>query len=221
MNGKDQHGLYDASIEKSSCGVGFITRKDSKQTHQLIRMGNEALCSVPHRGGVSSEGVGDGAGISIDLSLDFFESIVGKSLSPGKFGVGNFFMPNSVSQHQNAKDFVTETLAKHEFNVLAIRDIPVNNSVLRASAVDYQLPIVQWIFERTDLSQNREIEQVAYEALLKIEKRAYLEAEFDGLYPLSLSSKMQVLKGRLSSNEIIPYFVDLSEPIPGLVMVLL
>ena len=212
MNGKDQHGLYDASIEKSSCGVGFITRKDSKQTHQLIRMGNEALCSVPHRGGVSSEGVGDGAGISIDLSLDFFESIVGKSLSPGKFGVGNFFMPNSISQHQNAKDIVTEILAKHEFNVLAVRDIPVNNSVLRASAVDYQLPIVQWIFEQTNLSPKREIEQEAYEALLEIEKRAYLEAEFDGLYPLSLSSKMQVLKGRLSSNEIIPYFADLSEP---------
>ena len=59
MNGKDHYGLYDASLEKSSCGVGFITRKDSKQTNQLIRMGNEALCSVPHRGGVSSEGVGD------------------------------------------------------------------------------------------------------------------------------------------------------------------
>ena len=110
MNGKVHCGLYDASLEKSSCGVGFITRKDSKQTHQLIRMGNEALCSVPHRGGVSSEGVGDGAGISIDLSLDFFESIVGKALSLGKFGVGNFFMPNNSSHHQNAKDFITETL---------------------------------------------------------------------------------------------------------------
>ena len=212
MNGKDHYGLYDASLEKSSCGVGFITRKDSKQTHQLIRMGNEALCSVPHRGGVSSEGVGDGAGISIDLSLDFFESIVGKALSLGKFGVGNFFMPNNSSHHQNAKNFITETLLKHECKVLAIRDIPVNNSVLSTAAIHYQLPVVQWIFERSQPNLGDDIEKVAYNALLEIEKQAYQQAKFDGLYPLSLSSKMQVLKGRLSSHEIIPYFSDLSDP---------
>ena len=85
MGSKGQLGLYDPNYERSSCGVGFITRKDSKQTHHLITLGHEALCSVPHRGGMSSEGVGDGAGISIDLSQDFFESIVGKPLSKGLF----------------------------------------------------------------------------------------------------------------------------------------
>jgi glutamate synthase (NADPH/NADH) large chain len=65
-------GLYDHSHEKSSCGVGFITRKDSTQSHDLLLLGHQALCSVPHRGGMSSEGVGDGAGVSVDLSINFF-----------------------------------------------------------------------------------------------------------------------------------------------------
>ena len=64
--------LFDPSLEKSSCGVGFLTRKDGKQTHELLLKGHEALCAVPHRGDMSSEGVGDGAGVSIDLSIRFF-----------------------------------------------------------------------------------------------------------------------------------------------------
>ena len=75
MGSKGQLGLYDPNYERSSCGVGFITRKDSKQTHHLITLGHEALYSVPHRGGMSSEGVGDGAGISIDLSQDFLSQL--------------------------------------------------------------------------------------------------------------------------------------------------
>src|SRR6218665_2633356 len=90
-------GLYDPALEKSSCGVGFITRKDGKQTIDVLRRAHEALCAVPHRGGMSSEGVGDGAGISIDLSLPFFRRLTGQpGLRPGRFGVGNFFMPRDV-----------------------------------------------------------------------------------------------------------------------------
>ena len=72
-------GLYDPADDKSSCGVGFITRKDGVQTHDVLIKGREALCSVPHRGGMSSEGVGDGGGVSVDLSLRFFRKVTGRS----------------------------------------------------------------------------------------------------------------------------------------------
>ena len=85
--------LYDINLEKSNCGVGFITRKDGNQTHELLKLGHEALCKVPHRGGMASDGVGDGAGISVDLSLNFFEKLTKKKLKKGLFGVGNFFLP--------------------------------------------------------------------------------------------------------------------------------
>lgn len=48
-------------------------------------MAHEALCSVPHRGGMSSEG----AGISVDLSVSFCSKLTGQTLYYGEFGVGN------------------------------------------------------------------------------------------------------------------------------------
>ena len=32
----NQTGLYNHNYEKSSCGVGFITKKDSVQTHEIL-----------------------------------------------------------------------------------------------------------------------------------------------------------------------------------------
>ena len=111
-------GLYDSELEKSSCGVGFITRKDSKQTHDLLLKAHEALCAVPHRGGMSSEGVGDGAGVSVDLSQKFFSKIAGKELERGKFGVGNFFLPNDLTQHSRANELIEEAFQKRNMPIL-------------------------------------------------------------------------------------------------------
>ena len=70
------HSLYDRDFSHDSCGVGFIANKAGKQTHDLMLKGHEALCVIPHRGGMSSEGVGDGAGINMDLSTRFFAKIL-------------------------------------------------------------------------------------------------------------------------------------------------
>ena len=69
--------LYDANFDYSSCGVGFITLKKSKQTHDILKLADEALCKIPHRGGMSSEGIGDGAGVNIDISVNFYKHLTG------------------------------------------------------------------------------------------------------------------------------------------------
>ncbi|MEM9971749.1 MAG: hypothetical protein AAF762_11725, partial [Pseudomonadota bacterium] len=137
------NSLYDPTAEHSSCGVGFLTRKDSKQTHDLLRKGHEALCAVPHRGGMSSEGVGDGAGISVDLSLKFFSRLTSRTLEKGAFGVGNFFLPADASQHERAAALIEAALAEAGFTTLLVRDMPVNNDAIGARAVKWQLPIRQ------------------------------------------------------------------------------
>lgn len=209
-----EFGLYDPGFEKSSCGVGFITRKDGKQTHHILTMGHEALCAVPHRGGMSSEGVGDGAGVSVDLSEDFFRQLTGlKTLKLGEFGVGNFFLPSDDGQHEEAATLIETALADHGFQTLLRRDVPVNNEALRPKAVRHQLPIRQWVFAA---SKNMEAATLSnakvHQALLAIEAVAYTRKELDGLYPLSLSARTQVFKGRLNSYELIPYFEDLQQP---------
>lgn len=206
------YGLYDPSAGSDSCGVGFITRKDGEQTHEILQMAHSALCTVPHRGGMSAEGVGDGAGVNVDLSLNFFRKVTGQPLEAGRFGVGNFFVPKDAELRANAERLVEETLAAHNFPVLMKRDMPLDGSVTRPAALQFQLPIVQWIFAAPqEVTEQLEFERHIYRALLDIEARAFTESEFGGLYPLSLSSRTQVFKARLNSNEVIPYFKDLTD----------
>ncbi|AMT71128.1 GltA [Mycobacteroides immunogenum] len=155
---------------------------------------------------MSSEGVGDGAGVNLDLSLRFFSALTGiPDLRRGEFGVGNFFLPNDPAFHGEAELVIEEALRAQGFTILLARDVPVNNDAIRPAAIKYQLPIRQWVF-RSDS------ERKTHEALMAIESVAYTRPELLGLYPLSLSTHTQVLKGRLNSNEVVPYFSDLSDP---------
>ncbi|MEM6277764.1 MAG: glutamate synthase central domain-containing protein, partial [Pseudomonadota bacterium] len=202
-------GLYDASLEKSSCGVGFLTRKDGKQTHDLLVKGHEALCAVPHRGGMSSEGVGDGAGITVDLSRKFFSKHVGQELELGAFGVGNFFMPADESQHPRAVELIESTLKEWGFEILVSRAVAVNDDKIGPRALKWQLPIQQWIFAAPEGLRGQALDSRIHTVLLEIEAVAYTVPELDGLYPLSLSARVQTFKGRLNSWEVLPYFKDL------------
>ncbi|KNY14224.1 GltA [Shinella sp. SUS2] len=211
---EETFGLYDHAHEKSSCGVGFITRKDGKQTYDVLKKGHEALCAVPHRGGMSAEGVGDGAGVSVDISLGFFRKLTGRDdLEARRFGVGNFFLPNDPAFRLEAESIIEGALAEQGFSLLLTRDVPVDDSAIRPAAIRHQLPIRQWVFACHDeKARQAEFDVRIHKALLAIEARAYTEPQLAGLYPLSLSARTQVLKGRLNSNEVMPYFRDLVNP---------
>ncbi|MGV3549353.1 glutamate synthase-related protein [Rhizobium sp.] len=214
MTGTKGPYLYDLAEDKSSCGVGFITRKDSLQTHDVLKRGHEALCAVPHRGGMSAEGTGDGAGVSVDLSLSFFRKLTGRAdLEPGRFGVGNFFLPADTSQHERAVRLIEDAFAEQGFPILLVRDIPIDDSAIRPAAIRHQLPIRQWVFAAPDaVATLPEFDWRIHKALLAIEAVAYTVPALAGLYPVSLSARTQVLKGRLNSNEVMPYFRDLVDP---------
>jgi glutamate synthase (NADPH) large chain len=206
--------LYNAELSQDSCGVGFITHKQSKQTHDLLVKSHEALCTIPHRGGMSAEGIGDGAGVNIDLSLKFFRKITGNpTLELGQFGVANFFYPEDHAHHDSdANELVERHFNDFKLPIIARRVIPVDNSVLNAAAIKAQLPIEQFVFARPEHLKDAthdEFERHIQAALLDIEVEGFTRDELAGFYPLSMSSRTQVYKGRLNSHEVIPYFIDL------------
>jgi glutamate synthase (NADPH/NADH) large chain len=210
-------GLYDPARESSDCGVGFITRLDGVPTHDVIVRGDEALCSIPHRGGKSAEGVGDGAGVSIDLSVEFFSAITGEELVAGHFGVANCFVPADPDERAAAVQTVTDSIEHEGFALLLVRDVPVDHSVARPEAEQYQLPIVQWVFRAPEGWSRTDVDAAANRALLAVERVSYTQAAearapHAALYPLSLSARTQILKGRLNSGEVISYFRDLTDP---------
>ena len=206
--------LYDENLSQDSCGVGFITHKASKQSHDLLIKSHEALCTIPHRGGMSAEGIGDGAGVNIDLSLKFFRKVTGNNeLELGQFGVANFFFPEDhVKYDATAKQLVENHLKDFNLPIICWRNIPVDNSVLNEASVKAQLPIKQLIFGRPEAlkdASHETFEKHIQVALLTIEAEGFTRHELDGFYPLSMSSQTQVYKGRLNSFEVIPYFIDL------------
>lgn len=206
--------LYDVDFSQDSCGVGFITHKASKQTHDLLAKAHQALCTIPHRGGMSAEGIGDGAGVNIDLSIKFFRKITGiQNLSLGDFGVANFFFPEDHEHYDNAaKKLVEDNLKQFQFPIFKWRDIPVDDNVINAASKKAQLAIKQVIFGRPETLKNvpqDQFEKLIQNALLDIEVEGFTRPELDGFYPLSMSSRTQVYKGRLNSFEVIPYFKDL------------
>jgi len=206
--------LYDENLSQDSCGVGFITHKASKQSHDLLVKSHEALCTIPHRGGMSAEGIGDGAGVNIDLSLKFFRKATSISdLELGQFGVANFFFPEDHVQYDTAAtELVEQHLKDFHLPVITWRNVPIDNTVINEASVKAQLPIKQVVFGRPEFlkdATDQEFENHIQVALLTIEAEGFTRHELDGFYPLSMSSRTQVYKGRLNSFEVIPYFTDL------------
>jgi len=203
--------LFDKNNEHSSCGVGFITNKHSLQTHDLLSHAHQALCMIPHRGGMSAQGIGDGAGVNIDISLDFFRKVTANNaLQLGKFGVANFFYPMDKQQHAQADELIKKVFDEYQFTIEMWRDLPVDLNALNKASQEAQFSIKQLIFHcPTQCKDQDEFEQKIHDALLAIEYPAYTVDALYGLYPMSMSSRTQVLKGRLNSWEVIPYFKDL------------
>jgi len=206
--------LYNKDAEHSSCGVGFITHKHSLQTHELLNLSHQALCKIPHRGGMNAQGIGDGAGVNIDLSVNFYRHLTADTaLEYGRFGVGNFFYPLDKNAHAAAEKIIDDTLREYGLEILLWRDVEVNPTVLNDASAKAQLSIRQVVFScPSTLSTQQEFEALINQAILAIEEPAFQSAHLQGFYPLSLSSYTQVYKGRLNSWEVVPYFKDLQHP---------
>src|SRR5579871_4958937 len=67
-------GLYDPSLEKDACGVGFIANIKGRKSHQIISDALNILCNLEHRGAVGADPrAGDGAGILVQIPHAFFK----------------------------------------------------------------------------------------------------------------------------------------------------
>ncbi|PKF79992.1 glutamate synthase large subunit [Vibrio sp. vnigr-6D03] len=211
---QESRSLYDREHEHSSCGVGFITDKTGEQTHQLLALAHEALCTIPHRGGMNAEGIGDGAGVNIDLSVNFYRFLLNEpTLEKDEFGVANFFFPFDSAQFESAKSLILETLYKYSLKVELWREVPVNPEAVNEASQKVQQAIQQVVFLRGDNQPDAQsFEDQINAALSELESIGFTDSEFEGFYPLSMSSRTQVYKGRLNSGEVVPYFADLTHP---------
>ena len=159
---------------------------------------------------MNSLGVGDGAGINIDLSVEFFSKLTNIELSKGSFGIGNFFMPANTKSINKCKELISYNLRANGLQIKLWRKLPTDAEAVNKSSLAEQQDIYQFIILKPDNISCEKFESKLNTSLLSINKTIYYEKIYSGLFPLSLSSKVQVLKGRLNSGEVIRYFKDLS-----------
>jgi glutamate synthase (NADPH/NADH) large chain len=48
-------GLYDPTLEKDSCGVGFIANIKGSKSHAIVSDALSILCNLEHRGAVGAD----------------------------------------------------------------------------------------------------------------------------------------------------------------------
>jgi glutamate synthase (NADPH/NADH) len=69
-------GLYDPSLDKDSCGVGFVAELSAKPNRKIVTDALEMLVRMAHRGACGCEvNTGDGAGILVGIPHDYFTEV--------------------------------------------------------------------------------------------------------------------------------------------------
>src|SRR6266481_6993953 len=131
-------GLYDLSLEKDSCGVGFIANIKGKKSHQIVSDAINILCNLEHRGAVGADPrAGDGAGILVQIPHKFFVKVADqlgfKLPNPGEYAIGNLFLPRDPDWREVNRDIFVQQVKRAGMTLLGWREVPTGNSTLGVS----------------------------------------------------------------------------------------
>ncbi|MFI3278500.1 MAG: glutamate synthase large subunit [Rikenellaceae bacterium] len=201
-----KQGLYDPAFERDACGVGLLLDVYGKKSHKIIDDGLKILENMIHRGAEGADpATGDGAGIMIQVPHEFI-LLQGIAVpEKGRYGTGLVFIPNSETECERVIASMKECAAQEGLELIAVRDVPVDNSMLGEGALAVE-PITKQIVVVEKSTSELTLDVRLYRARRRMEKAN------PGTYVVSLSTKNMVYKGMLSSDQLRHYFLDLSNP---------
>jgi glutamate synthase (NADPH/NADH) large chain len=213
-------GLFDPSLEKDSCGVGFIADIKGRPSHQIVKDGLTILLNLEHRGAVGADPrAGDGAGILVQKPHKFFVRCakeLGFALPErGQYAVGFLFMPNDTEWREKIQKIYEEQAALEGMKVLGWRDVPTDNSTLGESVKPTE-PRHQQVFiaRGAKIKNEDEFERRLYILRKAISGILYgmRERKGSGYYPVSISCRTVVYKGMFLADQLGTYYPDLRDP---------
>ena len=213
-------GLYDPENEHDSCGVGFVAHIKGVPSHQILQDAYHINSRMDHRGGCGfEENTGDGAGILTALPFSFFAEVaaeIGLKLpAPGKFAVGNIFLPQDEAERAICMSNIEAIIAEEHQTFLGWRDVPVDADKADVGpAARAAQPVIKQLFIGSTTEQER------FDRTLYIIRRRFTERlrrelvleESHLLYACSLSSSVIVYKGMLTPSQLFPFYLDLDDP---------
>ncbi len=206
-------GLYDARFEHDACGVGLLVNVRGVKSHQLVEKGLQVLEHMVHRGAEGADPkTGDGAGIMVQIPHEFILLQGIPVPEKGRYGSGLVFMPKDEDVQQMMLDIIEREAMELGLKLIAVRDVPTNNEQLGSVARQAE-PAIKQIFV-ADEETNDPVDIRLYVLRKSIEKKiaaSSLPGKED-FYIVSLSSRVIIYKGMLSSLQLRYYFPDLMNP---------
>ncbi len=207
-------GLYNPQNEHDACGVGFVLNMNGKREHGIVEKGVKVLENLLHRGATGADvNTGDGAGLLVQIPDNFFKKSLKMKLPEiGSYAVGMFFLPQDASKRRSAMSLVKTLAGEEHFEILAVRDVPVNANVVGDTARAV-MPFISQVF----LQPENDLSGEALErALLVLRKRMEHETELpadgaDGFYVASLSARTIVYKGMMTAPQVPLFYPDLND----------
>ncbi|MGA2519503.1 MAG: glutamate synthase large subunit [Acidimicrobiales bacterium] len=203
--------LYDPALEHDACGIALVADLQGRRSHELVRQAITALEHLAHRGATGAEvATGDGAGILVQIPHRFLSGACTFELpEAGRYAAGIVFLPTDPDDAVKAARRIEELAGEEGLAVLGWRDVPVDPSLLGASALLAQPRLRQVVV--VPLLAPPEADPLALDRLaFCLRKR--VEHDVPGTYVVSLSARTMVYKGMLTGHQLSPFFADLSDP---------
>src|SRR5689334_9207856 len=215
----EAEGLYDPSLEKDSCGVGFIANIKGRKSHQIISDALSMLCNLEHRGAVGADPrFGDGAGILVQIPHAFFKrkaAEIGFQLpAPGEYAIGALFMPKDTAWRKVIQSIIAEQIKGEGMMLLGWRDVPSDNSSLGPTVKPTEPTHMQVFIGRNGVAEtDEEFERKLYILRKSISQAIYQRRDrgMAGYYPCSLSCRTVIYKGMFLADQLGKYYADLHE----------
>src|SRR6266403_1793904 len=213
-------GLYDPSLEKDSCGVGFIANIKGKKSRQIVSDAINILCNLEHRGAVGADPrAGDGAGILVQIPHNFFSrkaAEIGFQLpNPGEYAIGALFMPRETAWRNVIKSIIADQIRAEGLMLLGWRDVPTDNASLGETVKPTEPANMQVFIGRNGAAKTEdEFERRLYILRKSISQAIYQRRDrgLAGYYPVSFSCRTVIYKGMFLADQLAKYYPDLHEP---------
>jgi glutamate synthase (ferredoxin) len=199
--------------------MGFVVNIKGKKSHTIVRQAIEVLVNLQHRGACGCEAnTGDGAGILIQMPDKFIRKAALKEnidLPEYKnYGVAMIFMPSDSKQRGKIEKVFEKIVEDEGQKFLGWRTVPTDNSDLGNTAKSCE-PVIRQAF----IGRNPKIkEDIDFERILYVIRSVSdTKIRYAGMkggesyYLCSISYKTIVYKGMLTTNQLDPYYADLSD----------
>lgn len=214
-----KQGLYDPSLEKDSCGAGFVCDIKGRASNRILRDAEQMNCAMEHRGGVGYEvNSGDGAGILTALPHKLFAGIACQLFArelpaAGEYSAGIIFMPGDNDARSHCMQVVEEEIAAAGQLLIGWRTLPVDpDQADIGGAARRAMPAFKQLFIGSTEASTESFERKLYLIRKQATNRLRTNASLSGsatFYVCSLSSRVIVHKGMLTPHQLFRFFKDL------------